>query len=254
MVDMRKRAVLARIVLLLGVVILSFAAYSRIMAGPEPQYPEGVPRDVPLLKPAEGATDVPKISTNDSAFLIPCDEGVRIHALFEERKSVDGLWRGWAPMLQITGPYSKLFSGDTGQETWDTRLPDRVQGIEPYITVTFLVGKEYVHKWIEATASVEIVYPLRIGGSSLYCPGPLRAGGCFMDKEEHLSRDLRFFVLSADESRAVGQYVKWHDNRGNEQPLFIASILFISIGLVAVFRGRLRKRHGDYVIHAQRAS
>ena len=245
MVDMRKRAVLARIVLLLGVVILSFAAYSRIMAGPEPQYPEGVPRDVPLLKPAEGATDVPKISTNDSAFLIPCDEGVRIHVLFEERKSVNGLWRGWAPMLRITGPYSKLFSGDTySKETWGTRLTEQGdKGIEPYIMVTFLVGKDYVHKWTEATASVEIAYPIRyeapIGVVFPSCP----SGHCFEDHDEHLSRDLRFFVLSADESRAVGQYVKWHDSRGNEQRLFIASILFISIGLVAVFRGRLRKRH-----------
>ena len=124
MVDMRKRAVLARIVLLLGVVILSFAAYSNIMAGPEPQYPEGVPRDVPLLKPGEGATDVPRISTHDSSFLIPCDEGVRIFALFEERKSVDGLWRGSKnPMLRITGPYSNTFSGDTSQETWGTSCP-----------------------------------------------------------------------------------------------------------------------------------
>ena len=94
--------------------------------------------------------------------------------------------------------------------------------------VTFLVGKEHVHKWIEATGSLEIVYPLRIEGTSLYCHGPRP---CFIE-EEHLSRDLRFFVLSADEFRAVGQYVKWHDSRRNEQPLYVLSILFFSIGLV----------------------
>jgi hypothetical protein len=249
MAGVRKRSVLAVILILLGLLMLSSAVYSHIAAGDEPRYPDEAPRDVPLLELANKATDVPKISTDSSSFLIPCDEGVRINVLFEEKASVNGLWSGSNPMMQITAPYSNTFSADAHQETWGTQLPDNVKRIEPSITVTFLVGKDYVHKWIQATASVEVVYPVRIEGFNIYCPG----GRCFRDEQELLSRDLRFFVLSPEEFVVVGQYIKWHDSRGGEQRLFAASALFLSVGLLVVLGERAVVRKGIFSVERREA-
>lgn len=229
----RRRVNLVGCALLAGLICLAFAvvlgwvatANVRTARAPEPPFPAGVPRDVPLFAGSAAA--------DQDEYLLPEGPDNEVTVEFDEVLSFQGLWSGADPYLRVSEPYSQTLTALTKVDTWRNLEVGHGPGNEywtPWVRATLPVGESLRHQWLTVTAGVTLTYPLATGLE-------------VADTSAELSRTLRLFVISPAELAQVEAHIRWQDARDTGPAETAALVLcpgVLLIGAVAGFVAALR--------------
>ena len=141
--------------------------------------------------------------------------------------SVRGLWRGLNAKFLITEPYSKVLAATTETDTWGNSLTVRQSehaSFTPSIDVLMSVDRNYYHKWISASASLEVIYPA------------YKDVGRFINESRNLTREMQLFVISDKEVEIIRTHSRWEDAVSENKDTFLV-VVYIVLGGVFVIVG-----------------
>jgi len=203
----------------------------RLADSPAPPLPPGVPADVPELYSTAEA--------GEPAYLISLGQDPHVTVEFDQRNSIKGLWAGSNASFHVDAPYAQDLAASTHSETWGNTLVSQAPSgsFTPWLDVKLPLGEEDFHRWISATASLDVVYPARATALA------------FSNTSAHLERSLRFFVISRQESEMLKTHRIWKsavDDRSKPWATafqFIFPVLFLVCG-VGLLVGVMLSRRG----------
>ena len=187
---------------------------------PKPQLTEAIPRDASLCLPS-----VP-LGTDRESFIIPYGHSSEIKILFDAHSSVGGIWKGSNPKFVVMSPYKANIAAETDNTGWGATVRGRELGSEqfsPWLTIALPVEAKYLHEWIYANASLEIVFPALTGLQT------------FENRTSFVSRRIGFFVVSPEEFLLVEQHKKMEkESRENKNSIVILAICSVGVLFVGI--------------------
>lgn len=186
---------------------------------------------IPLDALKEYSMILGDIDETTPAFLVFSNRETKFRVYFDSRDSIKGWWKGSNATLQITAPYTQILPAATNtKDKWGFMITSKdVDSFTPWLDVTLSVDPQYDHTWINATVSLDIVYP-----------ASNRAN--FINQEEHFSREVQLFVTAEDdaeiqEARKSWAYeTMWWNYLGFQLIFWPPALILFFIGLHAKFR------------------
>lgn len=208
----------------------ALAANVRTARSPEPPFPAGVPRDVPVLYGT--------VANGRGTYLVPAGRDVEITVEFSELLSLEGLWTGDVPSLAVISPYSQTLSASSRVDTWRDLVVGQGPGSQyatPWVAATLAVDPAAAGQWLTLSAALDLTYPAADGLA-------------VRDDHARRAREVRLYAVAEDDLALVEAHVRWQDARDDTPAetlrtllcpgLFLVGSVFGFIIAVHAFRAR----------------
>jgi len=218
--------------ILLLVAVRSSEAESRQIASlPEPPTPSvAFPADVPTVyEVLAGGDNIffnGTVEADQPAYIVTGDGKTLVTVEFKPISSVKHLWSGSNAEFLITAPYQRSLEGGTHTDTWDDLLLYELDPFTPSMVVVLSVEPEFIHSWIDVTASMDVTYPASANGAF------------FENRNKHLERGFRLFVVTEKDVQLQVAHDQWVQaaGRNSEKPSVLYTwfwpILIATVGLI----------------------
>jgi hypothetical protein len=165
-----------------------------IIFAPEPPLPPpGIPEYVPLFKGT--------IDTNNLAYMVICDQDSQVRVEFENKNSINGLWKGKNATFLLTTTNYRAQAATSYYSSWGPKIQKNEQRLNqsftPWLKSTLSSDPKYCFTWINAFASLEVIYPGKISGDY------------YMDFRDRLEHKVRLFFISNKDLKMKTTYDLW---------------------------------------------
>ncbi len=163
--------------------------------------------DVPLFKGT--------IDTNNLAYMVICDQDSQIRVEFENKNSINGLWKGTNATFLVNTPNYQAQAATSYYSFWGPKIQKNEQRLNqsftPWLKSTLTVNPDYCFTWINAFASLDVIYPGKISGDY------------YMDFRDRLEYKVRLFFISNKDLKmktAHDLWKNWHTDVAKDEEYF----------------------------------
>ncbi len=167
----------------------------------------------------------------DKFLIVRYSDVIQCRIEFESHSSINGIWNGSNPYVNILSPFQTKFIGETHTEQWGRLLLSQGSGVKsfrPWLEFNFPINLAYLHNWISVSAQMNVSYPDFI------------STGKYKTNSTARYRKFDLFVISKEDLEMLREHDNWKSDferyymKRSINGLGILGILFILVGIFAI--------------------
>lgn len=165
------------------------------------------------------------VKENGGFFVVPCGSRIKAEVYMRQINSVDKLWRGHNARVLVEDSSSFAAKAENVSARWSDTIHNKSvvrDTVCPKLEAEFTVDKRHVGKWLNVCALMDVVYPVKAGGS-------------YDNRTEHMSSEFKVYVISLDDFRRES-YINWMLFYKCRPAYFVAAAALFAFMFICFYR------------------